>query len=77
MKMDYVVASAAIVGLVNGARLLKGKDYWGFALFALALITGAVLGFYNWFGLPGIEAGFAAGLVSSGFYRAAEKIGNS
>lgn len=67
--MEYAAAVAAIVGLVNGVRLLKDKDLWGFVFFALAMIAGLILGALHWFGLPGPEAGFAAALASSGLYR--------
>lgn len=73
--MDYVVVSAVIIGFVNGIRLLKARDLWGFLFFVCALVAGLILGALHWFGLPGIEAGFAAGLISSGFYRVGEKIG--
>jgi len=73
--MEYVAVSAAIIGIVNGIRLLSKKDYWAFVFFAAALVSGIILGYYHWFGLTGVEAGFVAGLVSSGFYRVGEKVG--
>lgn len=74
--MSYLIeTSAAIIGFVNGVRLLKAKDYWGFIFFAIALVTGIVLGALHLFGLT-IETGLIAGLVSSGFYRVAEKVGS-
>lgn len=73
--MEYVAVTAAIIGLVNGLRLLKAKDIWGFAFFVCALIAGLLFGYWHWFGLPGLQAGLVAGLISSGFYRVGEKIG--
>lgn len=74
--MDYAIAAAAVIGLVNGFRLLKNwqTDKWGFIFFCLALAAGLVFGYLKWFGLPGIEAGFVVGLTSSGFYRVAQVV---
>jgi len=80
--MDNLTAGLAIIGLVNGFRLLKEgmdsspKTYWGFAFFLLAMAAGMLFGFLGWFGLTTLEAGFLAGLASSGLYRVGEKIGN-
>lgn len=78
--MDNLTAGLAIIGLVNGVRLLKDgmeaepKNYWGFTLFVLAMVAGILFGYLHWFGLPTIEAGFLAGLASSGLYRVGEKV---
>jgi hypothetical protein len=78
--MENLTAGLAIIGLVNGFRLLKEgmdsspKNYWGFAFFLLAMAAGMLFGFIHWFGLATVEAGFLAGLASSGLYRVGEKV---
>lgn len=78
--MENVTAALAIIGLVNGFRLLKeGMDsaphnYWGFIFFVLAMLSGMLFGVLHWFGLATLEAGFLAGLASSGLYRVGEKV---
>lgn len=78
--MENLQAAAVIIGIVNGFRLLKEgrestpRNYWGFALFVCALITGIVLGFFHYFGLT-VETGIVAALASSGIYRVGEKVG--
>lgn len=67
--VQYAVAAAAIIGIVNGVRLLKARDVWGFVFFALALIAGVLFGHLHWFGVPSIEAGVLVALASSGLYR--------
>lgn len=77
-----IEAGLVIIGIVNGFRLLKEgydaqpkKNYWGFAFFALALITGIILGALHYFGLT-IETGIVIALTSSGLYRISEKVGS-
>lgn len=72
--MENVNAIAAIVGLINGFRLIQLPDKTGFYLFCSAVIAGLVFGQLKWFGLSGLEAGLVAALASSGVYRVAEKI---
>jgi len=74
--MDTVSAGLAIVGFVNGLRLLQEKSYWGFIFFAVAVALGTLFGFLHWFGLT-IADGFLAGLASSGLYRVGEKVGGT
>lgn len=72
---EFIQAGAAIIGVVNGIRLLQAKDTWGFLLFVAALGASILFGALQWFGLPGIEAGVAVALGSSGVYQVAKKIG--
>jgi len=69
--MDNAIAAAVIIGIVNGFRLLKEQDKWGFIFFILALVTGLILGALHWFGLT-LETGLVAALASSGLYRVAQ-----
>lgn len=74
MEIPVVVqAVAVIIGLVNGVRLLKENDKWGFIFFCLALVAGLVLGALGWFGLT-LESGLVAALASSGLYRVAQVV---
>ena len=79
--MENLQAIAVIIGIVNGFRLFKEgaesspRNYWGFAFFMLALLTGLIMGFLNWFGLTP-ESGIVVALASSGLYRVSEKIGS-
>lgn len=73
--VQYAVAAAAVIGLVNGIRLLKAGDKWGFIFFALAIGAGVLFGYLHWFNVPSVEVGLLVGLASSGFYRVAEKAG--
>ena len=72
--MENVEAIAAIIGIVNGLRLLKDNDRWGFILFIAAVIAGLIFGFLGWFGLN-IQGGFIAALASSGVYQVAKRAG--
>jgi hypothetical protein len=70
--VQYATAAAAIIGLVNGVRLIREKDFWGFAFFMLAIVAGILFGYYHWLSLPSAEVGFMVGLASSGVYRYAQ-----
>jgi len=74
--MENLQALAVIIGAVNGIRLLKAQDLWGFVFFVSAIVVGVVLGFLNYFGLT-VETGIVAALASSGLYRVGEKIGGN
>lgn len=74
--MENIQALAVIIGAVNGVRLLKAQDLWGFIFFVSAIVVGVVLGFLNYFGLT-VETGIVAALASSGLYRVGEKIGGN
>lgn len=72
--MEAVNSVAAIIGFVNGLRLLEKGDYRGFAFFCASVIAGVVAGLLGWLGLSGAEAGFLAGLAGSGYYRAGQVV---
>jgi len=77
--MDNIQGGLVIVGIVNGVRLLQeaqiSKDYWGFILFVIALLTGILLGLLHLFGLD-LQTGILVALGSSGLYRISEKVGS-
>lgn len=72
--MENLQALAVIIGVVNGVRLLKEKDRWGFIFFVVALVVGVGMGLVHYFGLT-VETGIVAALASSGLYRVGEKVG--
>lgn len=72
--MENLQALAVIIGIVNGVRLLKEQNKWGFIFFALALGVGVGFGLIGYFGLT-VETGIVAALASSGLYRVTEKVG--
>lgn len=72
--MENVEAIAAVVGLVNGFRLLEAKDKKGFYYFAGAVVVGIIFGAFKWFGVEGIEQGLVVALASSGLYRVGQVV---
>lgn len=72
--MENVEAIAAIIGLVNGFRLLEAPDKKGFYYFAGAVVLGLVFGYMQWFGVAGIEQGLVVALASSGLYRVGQVV---
>lgn len=72
--MENLQAIAVVIGIVNGARLLKNADKWGFIFFCIALFVGVLLGIFSMFGLN-VEMGIVVALASSGLYRVGEKVG--
>lgn len=72
--MENLQALAVIIGIVNGVRLLKEQNKWGFIFFVLALAVGVGFGLVHYFGLT-VETGIVAALASSGLYRVTEKVG--
>lgn len=41
--MENLQALAVIIGIVNGARLVKEQNKWGFVFFVVALLVGVVM----------------------------------
>ncbi len=75
--MENIQAIAALIGVVNGVRLLfddPDPKHKSFIYFILAVVAGVVFGALHWFGLS-IESGFVAALASSGVYQVAKKVG--
>lgn len=68
-----LIATAAIIGLINGIKLLENADKRSFFYFLLALIAGIVAGYFGLYGLT-IETGILTALASSGFYKGAQII---
>ena len=79
METFNVAAVAVIIGVVRGILLgLEQLNVRTTSLigFLLALATGIVLALLNLFGLT-IETGIVAGLVATGTYTVAKKIGGN
>lgn len=71
----YAVASATLIGLVNGVKLAVNKNWVGFSLFAVSVIAGLIFGMLHWFGLPSPEIGLTLGLAASGTYEVSQRVG--
>lgn len=66
---QYVIASFMLIGLVNGSNFALEKQWKSFAKFMLAIVAGAVFGYFKMFTLPSLEIGLAVGMASSGVYK--------
>lgn len=73
---QYIIATPVIIGIINQLKAYVPK-LSGLVGFVVAVALGSLFGFLHWFGLPGIEAGFTAGLVSSGAYTISKRIGGN
>lgn len=72
--MENAEALAAIIGLINGFRLLE-VNRKGFYYFIGAVVAGLLFGYLHWFGLVDLQAGLVVALASSGVYRVGQMIG--
>ena len=73
---QYIIETPVIIGIINQLKAYVPK-LTGLVGFVVALILGTAFGFLHWFGLSGIEAGFTAGLISSGAYTVAKRLGGN
>ena len=71
---ENIIAMGAIIGLINGIKLLENPDKKSFYYFLGAVLTGLVFGYFKVFGLT-VETGIIAGLSSSGLYKIASRVG--
>lgn len=71
---QFVLASTALIGLVNGVNMAIEKDWGSFIKFMVAVSAGALFGYLRFFGLPSLEIGLALGLGSSGVYKLTQKM---
>lgn len=69
-----ILGVAAIVGLINGAKLYE-KDKVAFFYFVGSLGLGVFFGYFGYFGISGIETGLLYGLSASGFYKGLQVAG--
>lgn len=74
---QFAFGTTVLIGLVNGVTFALDKQWKPFCLFLLAVVAGSVFGLLHWYGLPGIEVGFALGVSSSGVYKLTQKLGGS
>ena len=68
--MDNVIATAAIIGLINGVKLLELPDKKSFYYFLLAMLAGVLARAFGLLGLN-LESGIFTALASSGLYKTA------
>ena len=72
--MENLTLGAAIIGLINAVRSQFPKVAGLYAI-GLAVVLGAVAGYFNLFGVSGLESGIMVGLASSGAYKLATRMG--
>jgi len=73
--MEQITSVAAIIGFINGLKLLENPDKRPFYYFLVAIVLGIVFGVFHIFGVSGVEEGLLVALASSGFYKLSTKIG--
>jgi len=76
MENFNLVATAVIIGIVNGVKLIPQNNFQvtSFVSFLIALALGVGFGLVGLFGLN-IETGIITALVSSGLYTIAKRVG--
>ena len=75
MEVDftgYAMATFALIGLINWVQMGMNGDYKAFAKVGIAVIAGSVFGYFQVFGIPSVEIGFALAINSSGVYKLAQ-----
>jgi len=72
--MEQINSVAAVIGFINGLKLLELKDKKPFFYFICALVLGVVFGYFKFFGISGIEEGLLVALASSGYYKLVSKL---
>jgi hypothetical protein len=72
---QYAVAAFALIGLVNGVQFAFTRQWDRFFYFLVAVVAGAVFGYFKMFSLPNVEIGILAGIASSGVYKTGQIIG--
>ena len=75
--MQELTSVAAIIGFINGLRLLENPDKRSFYYFCVSVVLGALMGGFKLFGVTGIEQGLLIGLAGSGFYKIATRVGGT
>ena len=70
------MAGLAIVGFINAVQK-QFPQVAGLIGVGLAIVMGAVIGYFNYFGVEGIQNGILIGLASSGVYKLATKVGGN
>jgi len=73
--MQELTSVAAIIGFINGLRLLENPDKRSFYYFCVSVVLGALMGGFKLFGVTGIEQGLLIALASSGLYKVSQKLG--
>lgn len=71
--MEAVTAGATIIGIINAVKV-QFPEIKGIYAIGLAVALGAVMGWFQ-FLVGDLESGIIAGLVSSGIYTVAKRMG--
>lgn len=74
---QFTVGAAMLIGVVNIAKLAINRNWSSFSLAMVAVVTGLVFGFLNFFGIPSPEIGLGIALASSGVYEVAQRAGGN
>ena len=74
--MEFGIAVTAIIGFV-GAVQKQFPQVVGLIGVGLSVLAGALLGYFNYLGVNGIEQGILAGLSASGLYVVAKRAGGN
>lgn len=75
MEVDftgYAMATFALIGLINWVQMAMNGEYKSFAKVGIAVVAGCIFGYFQVFGIPSIEMGFALAINSSGVYKLAQ-----
>ena len=72
---QFALASATLIGIVNGIKLALDKNWRGFAFFMISVIGGTFFGLLHWYNVPSIEIGFSFGVAASGVFEVSQRVG--
>lgn len=74
--MDTITLGAAIMAVIEWVKLLdKQNRVSGWITLPVALVMGAVAGYFHVLGVSGVEAGIMAGFLAVGAHTAASAAG--
>uniref|UniRef100_A0A6M3JGB0 Uncharacterized protein n=1 Tax=viral metagenome TaxID=1070528 RepID=A0A6M3JGB0_9ZZZZ len=66
--MENIVATGVIIAIVNAVKI-QWKQVKGLYAVLLAVVLGAVAGYFSFGGVVGVENGILVGLFASGVYK--------
>lgn len=73
--MENAFIAVALIGVVQFGKLVEQKNYKAAAKIVAAVVIGALAGYFDLGGITTVEAGIEAGLIGSGVYTVAQKVG--
>lgn len=72
--MEILIATTVIIGVIDAVKK-QFSQVQGIYGIALSVVLGAVIGYFNFAGVEGVEQGIVAGISASGIYKVAKKVG--